>query len=47
MAHAGAQPDRQARHLEAPRKLGLATLRGYLLIAFALVVVKIVEVAVR
>jgi len=27
--------------------LGLVTLRGYLLIAFALVILKIVEVAVR
>jgi Mn2+/Fe2+ NRAMP family transporter len=33
--------------ISTPRKLGLATLRGYLLIAFALVVVKIVEVAMR
>jgi Mn2+/Fe2+ NRAMP family transporter len=29
------------------RKIGLITLRGYLLVAFALVVVKVVEVAVR
>ena len=29
------------------RKVGLMTLRGYLLIALALVIVKIVEVAVR
>jgi hypothetical protein len=29
------------------RKLGLVTLRGYLLVAFVLVVVKVVEVAVR
>jgi hypothetical protein len=29
------------------RKLGLLTLRGYLLVAFTLVIVKIVEVAVR
>jgi hypothetical protein len=33
--------------LSMPRKLALATLRGYLLVAFILVVVKIVEVAVR
>ncbi|HXW81239.1 MAG TPA: NRAMP family divalent metal transporter [Acidimicrobiales bacterium] len=33
--------------LSTPRKLALATLRGYLLVAFVLVVVKIVEVAVR
>jgi len=29
------------------RKVGLVTLRGYLLVAFVLVIVKIVEVAVR
>jgi hypothetical protein len=29
------------------RKVGLLALRGYLLVAFALVIVKIVEVAVR
>ena len=29
------------------RKVGLVTLRGYLLIAFALVILKIVEVTVR
>jgi len=29
------------------RKAGLVTLRGYLLVAFVLVIVKIVEVAVR
>jgi hypothetical protein len=33
--------------LSTRRKLGLATLRGYLVIAFALVVVKVVEVAVK
>jgi Natural resistance-associated macrophage protein len=33
--------------MSAQRKVGLATLRGYLLIAFALVVVKVVEVAVK
>jgi NRAMP (natural resistance-associated macrophage protein)-like metal ion transporter len=33
--------------LSTPRKFALATLRGYLLVAFVLVVVKIVEVAVR
>jgi Mn2+/Fe2+ NRAMP family transporter len=33
--------------MSAQRKVGLATLRGYLLVAFALVVVKVVEVAVK
>jgi hypothetical protein len=33
--------------MSAQRKVGLATLRAYLLIAFALVVVKVVEVAVK
>lgn len=33
--------------MSTQRKIGLMTLRGYLIIAFALVVVKIVEVAVR
>jgi NRAMP (natural resistance-associated macrophage protein)-like metal ion transporter len=33
--------------LSTPRKVGLITLRGYLLVAFALVVVKIIEVAVK
>jgi branched-subunit amino acid transport protein len=33
--------------MSTQRKVGLATLRGYLLIAFALVVVKVVEVAVK
>ncbi|KJF18361.1 NRAMP family divalent metal transporter [Acidithrix ferrooxidans] len=33
--------------MSTQRKIGLLTLRGYLIIAFALVVVKIVEVAVR
>jgi hypothetical protein len=33
--------------LSRQRKVGLVTLRGYLLVAFALVIVKIVEVAVH
>jgi Mn2+/Fe2+ NRAMP family transporter len=33
--------------LSMPRKIGLIALRGYLLVAFALVVVKVVEVALR
>jgi len=33
--------------MSAQRKLGLATLRGYLVVAFALVVVKVVEVALK
>jgi hypothetical protein len=33
--------------LSMPRKIGLVALRGYLLVAFALVVVKVVEVAIR
>jgi hypothetical protein len=33
--------------MSAQRKVGLATLRVYLLVAFALVVVKVVEVAVK
>jgi hypothetical protein len=33
--------------LSRPRKVGLVVLRGYLFVAFALVVVKVVEVAVR
>ena len=33
--------------MSTQRKVGLATLRGYLVVAFALVVVKVVEVAVK
>jgi hypothetical protein len=33
--------------LTRQRKVGLIALRGYLLVAFALVVVKVVEVAIR
>jgi hypothetical protein len=33
--------------LSLQRKIGLIALRGYLLVAFALVVVKVVEVALR
>jgi hypothetical protein len=33
--------------MSTSRQSGLATLRGYLVVAFALVVVKVVEVAVR
>jgi hypothetical protein len=33
--------------ISTQRKLGLITLRGYLFVAFVLVVVKVVEVAVK
>ena len=33
--------------MSTQRKVGLATLRGYLVVAFALVVVKVIEVAVK
>jgi hypothetical protein len=33
--------------LSTPRKVGLVLLRGYLLLAFTLVIVKVVEVAIK
>jgi hypothetical protein len=33
--------------MSTQRKIGLMTLRGYLIVAFALVVVKIVQVAIH